>query len=273
MISYSGNEKEIINELFIISQSYKIVVDDFEKQQYKINSFFDLKKHFLKKSFLKSIDLVIAIIKLIGYGKPCPNEALILCRSLLEHSIDFGFIFSDENEKQHKYWIERFKDYFENVLPYKTAYKIYNDNSLTISDKEIIKKELEEYDAFRKIDIYFSKYGKNINSWANFGFKDKCRKFLGFTRDQTYLHWCFLEKLYNYASEWSHCTITHIPNRNEYTNKCSDKTTIEALYILNFLYTGYIEMFYNVSDLENQYVKENYFTKFSEIEDKYDLRF
>lgn len=295
-IQYIGNEKQIINELFSLSNVYYTNAEfEKEEQQNIINNYSDNIQWYSRSSYLKMFNLFRSVIKLADY----PNEAKIIIRTMFEHLINFYYVFENTSEIDKK--IERFYDYQYDITPSYFLYETYkrledkkakNNQNLDEYEDDLLiksKNEVNQHNVEDKRTNFIKKYESEFNdkSW-----KEKNNKLQNWTgktfnslfmdimqeKDKkeedkifaNYKH--LLYKIYNYLCLYVHCgDLIFIDNTK---NEISDRETIESLYLANYIFSFFINNFYPKLGQESHNTPTKiYIEKFIEISELYDLQF
>ena len=280
MISFNGNEQEVIKSLEDTSNKYQIVIDDFNKQNHKINDLDPELKDYLRKSFIKMIDLFASSFKLLGGVCPYPNESKIIIRSMYEHYITFLYILEGD-EKNRKNKIERFFDYQKKVSPFSLLYREYDSlkNDKKNEYFQMIEKEIERYEVKKHINDFKNKYNipktdkYSINYWSGKSFKKIFYYLFEQTKQENPI---YFYRIYSYLCEYTHSNALYYydEDKKEYTNKPKVKDVILCLVYMNLFFSQFLTNFYTFTQMDwDSNVKINYSDKFNEIIKKYDIKF
>lgn len=231
-IKYSGIEKDLIKDLFVLSNNYKFVHENFITIHKQFNLLEQSLKLYRKESFIKAMMLFFASLKLLGSTKELPlslpNESNIIIRSLAEHFINFDYITNHEYEIQIKK-IER-----------------YNDHSKLAAEE------------------FKSKYNANKDyNWAGKSIYERLKVDAINVDEMEIIH-----QIYKSCCKYTHVSSLSYLDGNILTNKPKDKDIIESLLMLNLVFIYFIKYFYAIHGLKMDFIKKNYIDKFGDL-DKY----
>lgn len=244
----------------------------------KINKKDHGQKIYLKMHFIKTFNLLFSILTLCSGGKNriLPDEAKIVFRSLFEHIMNFLYIFTrDTNEETNKL-IKRFDDFTNIALNrYFIDYKSdWNNGYIDKNEKQkLIHKQVEETYKNLKLGELVSNYKekyetRSINEWHGLKMHELMRAIGMKTNLIDELR--FYKKYYVDANCYVHCNVMDYMNDDGVivgNNRLEE--SLEITHKCLFLVLGYVEIFYELIDIN---IKEKYpkiYEKFDTISDNY----
>ncbi len=234
------------------------------------------KRKYLKQHYLKTYNLLLAIIVLSGANpyKNLIDEGKIIFRTLFENIINFLYIFSFDTSEERQKLIRQFYDYLE-IAIYRYPKKIFQKDDKKSSKTNEFKKVLNmlmrlniKDSIYIKENEYKIKYKvKNLNTWSGKTMADILNEL---NNKYPEMGFEFYQKYYYDTNPYVHCNILEYMNEDGViVENSSNEDKLDLIHKSIFLFLGYSEAYFNLLGKETRKEYPELYRYFDDIEEQY----